>query len=46
MKRIIFALAVLALAVAGGAAAFQAVAQRRYSALLTRGDNALRDDQS
>ncbi len=40
----IFALAVLALAVAGGAAAYQAVAQRNYSALLNRGDTALRDD--
>ena len=46
MKRVIFTLTVLALAAAGGAAAFQAVAQRNYSALLTRGDNALRDDQS
>ena len=44
MKRTIFALAVLALALAGGGAAYQAVAQRNYSALLTRGDNALRDD--
>ena len=46
MKRVIFTLTVLVLAAAGGAAAFQAVAQRNYSALLTRGDNALRDDQS
>jgi len=46
VKRVIFTLTVLALAAAGGAAAFQAVAQRNYSALLTRGDNALRDDQS
>jgi tetratricopeptide (TPR) repeat protein len=46
VKRVIFTLAVLALAVAGGAAAFQAVAQRKYSTLLTRGDTALRDDQS
>jgi tetratricopeptide (TPR) repeat protein len=46
MKRAIFALAVVALAVAGGAAAYQAVAQRNYRALLTRGDNALRDDQT
>ena len=46
MKRVIFALAVLALAVAGGGAAYQAVAQRNYSALLTRGDTALRDDQT
>jgi tetratricopeptide (TPR) repeat protein len=44
VKRAIFALTVLALAVAGGAAAYQAVAQRNYSALLTRGDRALRDD--
>ena len=35
MKRAIFALAVLALAAVGGAAAYQAVAQRNYSALLT-----------
>ena len=46
MKRTIFTLAVLALALAGGAAAFQAVAQRNYSALLIRGDAALRDDQT
>ena len=46
MKRAIFALAVLALAAAGGAAAYQAAAQRNYSALLTRGDAALRDDQT
>ena len=46
MKRAIFALAVLALALAGGVAAYQAVAQRNYSALLTRGDTALRDDQT
>lgn len=46
MKRAIFALAVLVLAVAGGAAAYQAVAQRNYSALLTRGDAALRDEQA
>jgi tetratricopeptide (TPR) repeat protein len=46
VKRVIFTLTVLALAAAGGAAAFQAVAQRNYSALLTRGDAALRDDQS
>ena len=45
MKRAIFALAVLCLALAGGAVAYQAVAQRNYSALLTSGDNALRDDQ-
>ena len=35
MKRVIFAVTVLALAVAGGAAAYQAVAQRNYSRLLT-----------
>ena len=46
MKRAIFALAVLALAVVGGGAAYQAMAQRNYSTLLTRGDNALRDDQT
>lgn len=46
MKRSIFALAVLALALAGGVAAYQTVAQRNYSALLTRGDTALRDDQT
>ena len=46
MKRAIFALAVLALAVVGGGAAYQAMAQRHYSTLLTRGDNALRDDQT
>jgi tetratricopeptide (TPR) repeat protein len=45
VKRAIFALAVLCLAVAGGAVAYQAVAQRNYGALLTSGDNALRDDQ-
>ena len=46
MKRVLFALAVLALAVVGGGAAYQAVAQRNYSALLTRGDEALRDEQN
>jgi tetratricopeptide (TPR) repeat protein len=46
VKRAIFALAVLLLALAGGAAAYQAVAQRNYSANLSRGDNALRDDQT
>ena len=46
MKRSIFALAVLALALAGGVAAYQTVAQRNYSAQLTRGDTALRDDQT
>ncbi len=46
MKRVCFALAVLALALAGGAVAYQAVAQRNYSALLIRGDHALRDDQA
>jgi tetratricopeptide (TPR) repeat protein len=46
VKRSIFALAVLALALAGGVAAYQTVAQRNYSALLTRGDAALRDDQT
>lgn len=46
MKRAIFALAVLTLALVGGVAAYQAVAQRNYSMLLTRGDTALRDDQT
>jgi len=46
VKRSIFALAVLALALAGGVAAYQTVAQRNYSAQLTRGDTALRDDQT
>ena len=46
MKRTIFTLAVLVLALVGGATAYQAVAQRNYSALLTGGDNALRDDQT
>jgi superkiller protein 3 len=46
VKRAIFALAVLVLALVGGAAAYQAVAQHNYSTLLTRGDNALRDDQA
>ena len=46
MKRSIFVLVVLALAAVGGGAAYQAAAQRNYRALLTRGDNALRDDQT
>jgi len=46
VKRTIFALAVLVLAALGGGAAYQAAAQRNYRALLTRGDNALRDDQT
>ena len=46
MKRAIFALAVLVLAAIGGGVAYQAAAQRNYSALLTRGDAALRDDQT
>jgi tetratricopeptide (TPR) repeat protein len=46
VKRAIFALAVLSLALAGGAVAYQAVAQHNYSTLLTRGDNALRDDEA
>jgi tetratricopeptide (TPR) repeat protein len=46
VKRSLFALAVLALALAGGVAAYQTVAQRNYSAQLTRGDVALRDDQT
>ena len=46
MKRALFALSVLALAAIGGVVAYQAAAQRNYSALLIRGDNALRDDQT
>jgi tetratricopeptide (TPR) repeat protein len=46
VKRAIFALAVLTLALVGGVAAYQAVAQRNYSMMLTRGDTALRDDQT
>ena len=46
MKRAIFALAVLAMAFVAGVAAYQAVAQRNYSALLTQGDRALRDEQT
>ena len=46
VKRAIFALAVLALAAVGGGAAYQASAQRNYSTQLTRGDAALRDDQT
>jgi len=47
VKRAIVVLAVLALAGVGAAAAYQAVArQRDYAALLTRGDAALRDDQT
>jgi tetratricopeptide (TPR) repeat protein len=47
VKRTIFVtLAVASLAAVGGVAAYQAVAQRNYSALLTRGDTALRDDQT
>ena len=46
MRRTIFALAVLGLAAVGGGVAYQAAAQRNHSALLTRGDNALRDDQT
>jgi tetratricopeptide (TPR) repeat protein len=44
VKRAIFAVTVLALAIAGVAAAYQAVAQRNYSTLLMQGDRALRDD--
>jgi tetratricopeptide (TPR) repeat protein len=40
------ALAVVTVAVVGGGAAYQAMAQRNYSALLTRGDAALRDDRA
>ena len=47
MKRGIVVIAVLALAGVAAAAAYQAVArQRDYAALLTRGDAALRDDQT
>ena len=46
MKGVLFALAVLALAAVGGVVAYQTAAQRNYSALLIRGDNALRDDQT
>jgi tetratricopeptide (TPR) repeat protein len=46
VKRTIFVLAVLVLATVGGGAAYQAVAERNYRALLTRGDAALRDDQA
>jgi tetratricopeptide (TPR) repeat protein len=46
VKRAIFVMAVLALAAVGGAAAYQAAAQRDYRALLTRGDTALGDDQT
>jgi tetratricopeptide (TPR) repeat protein len=46
VKRTIFvALAVVAVAAVGGGAAYQAMAQRNYGALLTRGDAALREDQ-
>jgi tetratricopeptide (TPR) repeat protein len=44
VTRAVFALTVLILAAAGGAAAYQAIAQRNYSLLLTRGDAALRDE--
>jgi tetratricopeptide (TPR) repeat protein len=47
VKRSIAVIALLALAAVGGAIAYQAAArQRDYSALLTRGDAALRDDQT
>src|SRR4051794_34541462 len=46
MKRVIFAVALLAVAAAAAVPSYQAVAQRNYSALLTRGDAALRDDQT
>ena len=47
MKRAIVLVALLALAGGGVAAAYQAVArQRDYAAFLTRGDAALRDDQT
>jgi tetratricopeptide (TPR) repeat protein len=47
VKRSIFVMAVLAVVAAGAASAYQAAArQRDYAALLTRGDAALRDDQT
>ena len=46
MKRSLFALVVLALAALGGGLAYQAAAQRNYGSLLSRGDAALRDDQT
>jgi tetratricopeptide (TPR) repeat protein len=47
VKRSIVVLAVLALVAASAAVAYQEAArQREYSALLTRGDSALRDDQT
>jgi tetratricopeptide (TPR) repeat protein len=47
VKREIAALALLALAAAGGLSAYQAATrQRDYGTLLTRGDAALRDDQT
>lgn len=47
MKRSIAAMTLLALAGVGAAVAYQAAArQRDYSALLTRGDRALRDEQT
>ena len=45
MKRSIVAMALLAVAAGGAASAYQvATRQRDYAALLTRGDNALRDE--
>jgi tetratricopeptide (TPR) repeat protein len=47
VKRLIVVMAVLALTAGGVALAYQAAArQRDYGAALTRGDNALRDDQT
>lgn len=47
MKRSIAAMTLLVIAAVAAAVAYQAAArQRDYSALLTRGDNALRDDQT
>lgn len=47
MKRLIVGLALLALVAVSAAVAYQAAArQREYSELLTRGDSALRDDQT
>jgi tetratricopeptide (TPR) repeat protein len=47
VKRALVVIVLLAAAAAGGAVAYQAAArQRDYSVLLTRGDTALRDDQT
>src|SRR4051795_1277696 len=47
MKRAFFVIVVLSGLAIGGVSAYQAAArQHEYSAFLTRGDNALRDDQT